>query len=159
MLHSWPMSWQLLLLLLLLPSICLSRCGFTVQILPITDENTTGCAPPPSQHDDSEYGATRSPDGKSHSGGPFTIHVSPKIRVEELRMVIRVRGSRACSEAAGRLVDGASRRGAGRLPGAPCSPLKRQLPAMQDEGGILPALQKLSYAGKHLEDAQRTLEQ
>ena len=29
----------------------------------------------------------------------------------------------------------------------------------QDKGGVIPALQKLSYAGKNLEDAQRTLEQ
>lgn len=33
------------------------------------------------------------------------------------------------------------------------------LPNSQDQGGIIPALQKLSYAGKNLEDAQRTLEQ
>lgn len=30
---------------------------------------------------------------------------------------------------------------------------------VQDKGGIIPALQKLSYAGKNLDDAQRTLEQ
>ena len=29
----------------------------------------------------------------------------------------------------------------------------------QDKGGVIPALQRLSYAGKNLEDAQRTLEQ
>ena len=29
----------------------------------------------------------------------------------------------------------------------------------QDRGGILPGLQKLSYAGKNLEDSQRKLEQ
>jgi hypothetical protein len=29
---------------------------------------------------------------------------------------------------------------------------------LQDVGGILPALARLSYAGKHMEDAQRTLE-
>jgi len=29
----------------------------------------------------------------------------------------------------------------------------------QNQGGVLPALQRLSYAGKHLDDAQRTLEQ
>ncbi|KAL6752517.1 hypothetical protein V8C86DRAFT_2753333 [Haematococcus lacustris] len=28
---------------------------------------------------------------------------------------------------------------------------------IRDEGGIIPALQKLSYAGKHLDDSQRTL--
>lgn len=67
-------------------------------------------------HDDSEYGSDVAADG-SHSGGPFSITVSPKMRVEELRAVIR------------------------------------------DVGGILPALQRLSYAGKHLDDAQRTLEQ
>jgi len=32
-------------------------------------------------------------------------------------------------------------------------------PTPQEAGGILPALQRLSYAGKHMEDAQRTLEQ
>jgi hypothetical protein len=31
--------------------------------------------------------------------------------------------------------------------------------ALQEVGGILPALQRLSYAGKHMEDSQRTLEQ
>eukprot|EP00877_Chromochloris_zofingiensis_P002825 jgi/Chrzof1/12543/UNPLg00494.t1 len=67
-------------------------------------------------HDDSEYGAEMKADGQ-HYGGPFTIHVSPKMRVEELRTVIR------------------------------------------DKGGIIPALQKFSYAGKHLNDSQRTLEQ
>ncbi|KIZ05123.1 hypothetical protein MNEG_2834 [Monoraphidium neglectum] len=67
-------------------------------------------------HDPSEYGSTRGPDGR-HSGGPFQIAVSPKMRVEELRRIIR------------------------------------------DAGGVLPALQRLSYAGKHLDDAQRTLEQ
>ncbi|KAI8471917.1 MAG: hypothetical protein J3K34DRAFT_415633 [Monoraphidium minutum] len=67
-------------------------------------------------HDESEYGADVGPDGR-HSGGPFTIEVSPKMRVEELRAIIR------------------------------------------DVGGVLPALQRLSYAGKHLDDAQRTLEQ
>ena len=30
---------------------------------------------------------------------------------------------------------------------------------MQEKGGIPPALQKLSYAGKHFEDSQRTLQQ
>jgi hypothetical protein len=32
------------------------------------------------------------------------------------------------------------------------------LPA-QDVGGIMPVMQKLSYAGKHLNDSQRTLQQ
>ncbi len=30
---------------------------------------------------------------------------------------------------------------------------------VQDKGGIIPALQKLSFAGKHMNDPQRTLEQ
>ncbi len=30
---------------------------------------------------------------------------------------------------------------------------------LQDKGGILPGLQKLSYAGKNMQDSQRTLEQ
>ena len=33
------------------------------------------------------------------------------------------------------------------------------LPDAQDRGGILPGLQKLSYAGKNFEDSQRKLEQ
>lgn len=40
------------------------------------------------QHDESEYGADMSTDGR-HTGGPFTIRVSPKMRIEELRNVIR----------------------------------------------------------------------
>ncbi|GIL62388.1 hypothetical protein Vafri_16609 [Volvox africanus] len=67
-------------------------------------------------HEDSEYGEIKDPGTGHHSGGPFRIRVSPKMRVEELRLVIR------------------------------------------DKGGIVPALQKLSYAGKHLDDSQRTLE-
>ncbi|KXZ47771.1 hypothetical protein GPECTOR_33g653 [Gonium pectorale] len=67
-------------------------------------------------HEDSEYGAEVDPATGRHSGGPFRVRVNPKMRVEELRNVIR------------------------------------------DASGILPALQKLSYAGKHLDDSQRTLE-
>ena len=68
------------------------------------------------QHDGSEYGEQVDASGRHH-GGPFQVQVSPLMRVEELRKVIR------------------------------------------DKGGIIPALQRLSYAGKNLEDAQRTLEQ
>ena len=58
----------------------------------------TPAAPPPkphqpaapTQHDPSEYGATIGPDGR-HSGGPFQVSVSPKIRIEELRCILRVR--------------------------------------------------------------------
>ncbi|PRW18340.1 tetratricopeptide repeat-containing [Chlorella sorokiniana] len=39
-------------------------------------------------HTDDEYGEEVGPDGQ-HRGGPFTITVSPKMRVEELRHVIR----------------------------------------------------------------------
>ncbi|MEW5307332.1 MAG: hypothetical protein WDW36_009737 [Sanguina aurantia] len=67
-------------------------------------------------HSDSEYGAEVDPATGRHHGGPFSIMVSPQMRVEELRLIIR------------------------------------------DAGGIIPALQKLSYAGKNLEDSQRTLE-
>lgn len=70
----------------------------------------------PPQHTDEEYGEKVKPDGE-HYGGPFDIQVSPTMRVEDLRKVIR------------------------------------------DKGGIVPALQKLSYASKHLDDPQRTLEQ
>lgn len=37
------------------------------------------------------------PDGRHH-GGPFTLHVSPKMRVEDLRLVIRVGGARGQAE-------------------------------------------------------------
>jgi hypothetical protein len=30
---------------------------------------------------------------------------------------------------------------------------------LQEKGGVIPALQRLSYGGKNLEDPQRTLEQ
>ena len=39
---------------------------------------------------------------------------------------------------------------------APCA---TYLDSLQEKGGIPPALQKLSYAGKHFEDSQRTLQQ
>ena len=41
------------------------------------------------QHSEDEYGEEVGPDGR-HRGGPFTIQVSPKMRVEELRKAIRV---------------------------------------------------------------------
>jgi hypothetical protein len=66
-------------------------------------------------HSDDEYGSKVDATGR-HSGGPFSIAVSPKMRVEELRRVI------------------------------------------YEKGGIIPALQRLSFAGKNLEDSQRTLE-
>lgn len=46
------------------------------------------------QHSDDEYGEEVGPDGQ-HRGGPFSITVSPKMRVEELRAVIRVRACTA----------------------------------------------------------------
>lgn len=47
-------------------------------------------------HDNSEYGAEVDREGR-HSGGPFVINVSPKMRIEQLRCIIRVslqKGSR-----------------------------------------------------------------
>ena len=41
------------------------------------------------QHDDSEYGEAVGPDGR-HQGGPFQIQVAPKMRVTDLRLLIRV---------------------------------------------------------------------
>eukprot|EP01023_Acetabularia_acetabulum_P037991 TRINITY_DN36299_c0_g1_i4.p2 TRINITY_DN36299_c0_g1~~TRINITY_DN36299_c0_g1_i4.p2 ORF type:complete len:134 (-),score=20.67 TRINITY_DN36299_c0_g1_i4:341-742(-) len=67
-------------------------------------------------HDEGEYGSIVDAEGK-HSGGPFTIEISPKMRIEDLRQVI------------------------------------------YKQGGIIPALQKLSYADRNLDDSQRTLEQ
>lgn len=49
-------------------------------------------------------------------GGPFHIEVSPKMKIDDLRLLIK------------------------------------------DKCGILPGLQKLAYAGKNFEDANRTLE-
>lgn len=41
-------------------------------------------------HTPEEYGATVDDNGR-HSGGPFTITVSPKMRIEDLRRVVYVR--------------------------------------------------------------------
>ena len=41
------------------------------------------------QHDASEYGAEVGQDGQ-HQGGPFQIQVHPKMRVADLRLLIRV---------------------------------------------------------------------
>ena len=98
-------------------------------------------------HSPEEYGEKVDANGK-HSGGPFVLHVSPKMRIEELRKVIMVS----------------------------CMLCKKDYVVvwylqsimnesqwnnnkMQDKSGIIPALQKFSYAGKNLEDSQRTLEQ
>lgn len=43
----------------------------------------------PLQHSDDEYGVHVNDKGE-HYGGPFTIQVSPKMRVDEVRKVIRV---------------------------------------------------------------------
>lgn len=112
------------------------------------------------QHGEDEYGAAVDGEGR-HSGGPFQIQVSPKMRVEELRKVIRVRRWQQqgyfVNAASGRLlVRALSLRAAAAAAGgshlAGCA-------APQDVGGIVPALQRLSFAGKNLEDSQRTLEQ
>lgn len=66
-------------------------------------------------HADDEYGANVDENG-AHTGGPFSIDVSPKMTIEDLRNVIR------------------------------------------DKGGIIPGLQKLAYAGKHMDDPKRTLQ-
>ena len=42
------------------------------------------------QHNDNEYGEQRT-DAGAHCGGPFWINVSLKMRVEDVRHVIRVR--------------------------------------------------------------------
>ena len=52
----------------------------------------------PRQHTDDEYGEEVGPDGQ-HRGGPFSITVSPKMRVEELRKVIRVSRAILCCTA------------------------------------------------------------
>lgn len=115
----------------------------------------------PWQHTADEYGPVRGPDGR-HSGGPFTIDVSPAMRVEELRRVIRVSSSRGLGSL--RLssceAHACTRPRSDPAPSNPL-PCPRILPrhhGRQDVGGVLPALQRLSYAGKRLDDAQRTLE-
>ncbi|KAL6775802.1 hypothetical protein ACKKBG_A18550 [Auxenochlorella protothecoides x Auxenochlorella symbiontica] len=65
-------------------------------------------------HTEEEYGENVDSEGR-HSGGPFLLEVSPAMRIEDLRKLIK------------------------------------------DKAGIIPALQKLSFAGKNLDDAQRTL--
>ncbi|GAX79487.1 hypothetical protein CEUSTIGMA_g6928.t1 [Chlamydomonas eustigma] len=67
-------------------------------------------------HSAEEYGVDVDTSTGRHRGGPFCITVSSKMRIEDLRVIIR------------------------------------------DVGGIIPALQRLSFAGKHMEDSQRTLE-
>jgi hypothetical protein len=44
------------------------------------------------QHGEHEYGELVNEEG-DHYGGPFSISISPKMRVEELRKVIRVRAA------------------------------------------------------------------
>ena len=44
------------------------------------------------QHGDEEYGQYNAELGR-HTGGPFTIKVSPLMRIEELRKVIYVSGN------------------------------------------------------------------
>jgi hypothetical protein len=79
-----------------------------------------------SQHLDEEY------------GGPFYISVPVKMKVEDLRNVIRVRPA-------------APQRGQSNVNAHPgCS---------QDACGVMPGLQRLSYAGKNFEDSNRSLEQ
>lgn len=66
-------------------------------------------------HDETEYGVNVDENGR-HSGGPFRIDVSPKMRIMDLRLAIK------------------------------------------EKCGILPGLMRFSYAGKQLDDSQRTLE-
>lgn len=42
------------------------------------------------QHEDGEYGETVDAAGR-HSGGPFRVDVTPKMRVLDLRRVVQVR--------------------------------------------------------------------
>jgi hypothetical protein len=79
------------------PTPCLHSCrslathsNLVLSVLSIPLHTAPRLAPHAPQHDPSEYGSTRGPDGR-HSGGPFQIAVSPKMRVEELRRIIRVR--------------------------------------------------------------------
>lgn len=120
------------------------------------------------QHTDDEYGAEVGPDGVHH-GGPFEIQVSPKMRVEELRKIIRVGvyGGR-CGEGPTHCcaLPAWRRRPAGTLcqqvwlmPSEESTKPAGAHSRVQDKGGIIPALQRLSYAGKNMEDSQRTLEQ
>lgn len=50
-------------------------------------------------HSDDEYGGEVDAAGR-HSGGPFKVQVSPKMRVEDLRRVIRVILKCNCCEVA-----------------------------------------------------------
>jgi hypothetical protein len=108
------------------------------------------------QHTEDEYGTEVDEQGR-HYGGPFTIHISPKMRIEELRLIIRVRELGAVSECTGGLPIFYF------LFASVCLNVSKQRISfnfmLQDKGGIIPALQRLSYAGKNLEDSQRTLEQ
>lgn len=67
------------------------------------------------------------------------------------------RRTRHCSAAAGAPATTANRQPS-FLPINKLTAHWRPRTPAQDVGGVLPALQRLSYAGKHLDDAQRTLE-
>lgn len=46
---------------------------------------------PPLQHTEEEYGENVDSEGR-HSGGPFLLEVSPAMRIEDLRKLIKVGG-------------------------------------------------------------------
>ena len=114
-----------------------------------------------------------------HSGGPFRVDVTPKMRVLDLRRIVQVRGtlSHVIAKSTGRTqrqnVACMARTMQGWVLVSPrhmplgCSGLSclsGQRAAFnasdaQTKSGIPCGLQRLSYAGKHMDDSQRTLEQ
>ena len=129
-----------------------------------------------------------------HSGGPFRVDVTPKLRVLDLRRIVQVRpwallpdprfligstGGIAMAKL-GNMALHRARQWHGTEPGkAACwlcminsRPLSAQVSGYiigqrsrfhgvgaQRKSGIPCGLQRLSYAGKHMDDSQRTLEQ
>ena len=109
------------------------------------------------QHADDEYGVNVDEQGR-HSGGPFDLEVSPLMRIEDLRKLIRV-GWLAVPSHDG-FESGARLSLAGLMWIPSLVPAKtNNCHGLQDKSGIIPALQKLSFAGKNLDDPQRTLAQ
>ena len=95
-------------------------------------------------HTDDEYGTNIDRNGK-HSGGSFAVEVSPKMTIEDLRLVIKV--SVVVSLRVFFLF---------YIKYKICLQIKSNY---QEKGGIIPGMQKLAYAGKKLDDPKRTLEQ
>jgi hypothetical protein len=73
---------------------CSGNLHPTISTMVIIACTHTQNARPCMKHEESEYGEHVDAAGK-HSGGAFEVTVSPKMRIEELRKIIRVRQTRS----------------------------------------------------------------